>query len=182
MHGAHSLVCVCALSLIVPWFLVVAALDLDDDGDDDLSSLLQPRSPTSRSAGAAVGLDEVLAEDRSHARRSGKARAGGKGKEGLGAHALTGITADLRAGGQLPEGMSLVGGDPQYEEQDDGSQALIMPDASYLKLTLPHVSPWALEDDGRLHRFSLMVAMRCAHRARAPLWIRQRTLSPTRLR
>ena len=56
--------------------------------------------------------------------------------------------------------MQVVGGDPSYEEQEDGSQALLMPENSYLKLSLPQVSPWTLEDDGRLHRFSLLVAMR----------------------
>ena len=35
--------------------------------------------------------------------------------------------------------VQVVGGDPSYEEQEDGSQALLMPENSYLKLSLPQV-------------------------------------------
>ena len=54
----------------------------------------------------------------------------------------------------------MVGGDPSFEEQEDGSHALVVPEGAYLKVSLPHVSPWSLEDDGRLHRYSLLLALR----------------------
>ena len=68
--------------------------------------------------------------------------AGGRGKDkewGWGSNAVTAVTADLRNGGPLPEGVEVIGGDPAYEEQEDGSQALIMPEGAYLKLAIPHV-------------------------------------------
>ena len=73
---------------------------------------------------------------------------------------VSGLTVDLRKGGTLPDGLDLVGGEPVFEEQEDGSQALILPEGSYLRLAMPYVSPWSLEDDGRLHSYSLTVALR----------------------
>ena len=137
------------------------SLDLDDDDDDDdtLGRLLQPRgSPTSRSAGAAVALDELEAEKTGG--RAGRGRGKDKEHGGVFGYAVSGLTADMRNGERLPEGLEVVGGDPTYEEQEDGSQALLIPEGAYLKVTLPHVSPFSLEDDGRLHRFSLMLALR----------------------
>lgn len=147
------------------------ALDLDDDDDDDgIGRLLHARGSPSRSAGVNATLEELEEArgkdgERSPGRGKGKQPTGaGKGKDvsfgGGWAHAVSGTTADLRKGGSLPEGLEVVGGDPTYEEQEDGAQALIMCEGSYMKVTLPQVSPWSLEDDGRLHRFSIMIAMR----------------------
>ena len=121
------------------------ALDFDDDDDaPDLGQLLD----NPRRASAEASTDS---------------KPKGKGKESLDwglTPAVHGVTADFRSIGQLAEGFEVVGGDPAYEEQEDGGQALLMPEGSYLKLSLPHVSPWSLEDDGRVHRFSLLLAMR----------------------
>ena len=151
------------------------AMDLDDDDDDDdnLGRLLHARGSPPRSAGANATLEELEEArgkdgDARGARPRGKQREGtGKGKESWGkgwAQTVSGTTADLRNGGSLPEGLEVVGGDPTFEEQEDGAQALIMCEGSYMKVTLPNVTPWSLEDDGRLHRFSMMIAMRCAAR------------------
>ena len=151
------------------------AMDLDDDEDDDnLGRLLHARGSPPRSAGANATLEELEEArgkdgDARGARARGKQREG-KGKESWGkgwTQAVSGMTADLRNGGTLPDGLEVVGGDPTFEEQEDGAQALMMCEGSYMKVTLPNVTPWSLEDDGRLHRFSLMVAMRCA-RSRLP--------------
>ncbi len=136
--------------------------DLDDDDDDDdghgLGRLLQQQQRSPRSGGVEATDEEVAASRGSNGKGSK-----GKGKEKAewgGAWSYSGVTADLRSGGALAEGVEVVGGDACFEEQEDGGQALLMPEGAYLKLALPHVSPWSLEDDGRLHRYSMLVAMR----------------------
>ena len=133
---------------------------MDDDDDE------RPRRPGSPLAGdegsstvGGGGLAALDDEPTVHVMGGGHRR----GKDvvfGGGFGMVSGLTADLRKGGELPEGLELIGGDPLFEEQEDGSQALVLPEGSYLKVTMPYVSPWSLEDDGRLHSYSLMVAMR----------------------
>ena len=93
----------------------------------------------------------------------------------------TGLTADLRQGGELPEGLELVGGEASFEEQEDGSQALVLPEGGYLRISLPAVSPWSLEDDGRFHRWSFLLAVRSSHHPhfthlQSPIHLRHRLL------
>jgi hypothetical protein len=57
---------------------------------------------------------------------------------------------------RLPEGVQLMGGEVTYEEQEDGSFALLVPDAAHLKLSL-NATPWVLEEDGKLHSFTVVV-------------------------
>ena len=91
----------------------------------------------------------------------GRRRGRGDKDTGLGGWGMvTGLTADLRGGGDLPDGLDIIGGDAVFEEQEDGDQALVVPEGAYLRLAVPSISPWGLEDDGKLHRFSLMIAMR----------------------
>ena len=61
----------------------------------------------------------------------------------------------------LPVGFVLKGGDgePLLEEQEDGSNALVLPESSALSLSLP-CSPWKLQQDGRLHSWTILMAMR----------------------
>lgn len=78
-----------------------------------------------------------------------------------GGYFATGISADLRkAGAGLPDGVEIVGGDGAFEEQEDGDTAFVVPEGAYVKLTVPGMSPWQLEEDGRLHKYSLLVAMK----------------------
>ena len=53
----------------------------------------------------------------------------------------------------------MVGGEAALEEQEDGTSALILPERSYLKTTL-RCHQLALFDDGRIHEFTVLVAMR----------------------
>jgi len=79
-----------------------------------------------------------------------------------GAYAVPGIAVDLRKAseGGLPDGLEVVGGEGTFEEQEDGSSALLVPEGAHIKITLPGMSPWQLEEDGRLHTYSLLFAMR----------------------
>ena len=43
---------------------------------------------------------------------------------------------------------------------EDGSQAMVVPEGAHLKLSMCGVSPWMLEEDGRLHDYSLLLAVR----------------------
>lgn len=71
------------------------------------------------------------------------------------------MSADLRkASSQLPEGVEIVGGDGTFEEQEDGDAAFVVPEGAHVKVTLPGMSPWQLEEDGRLHKYSLLVAVK----------------------
>lgn len=71
------------------------------------------------------------------------------------------VCADLRRAREgLPEGLEIVGGEPTFEEQEDGDSALIVGEGTYVKVCLPPMSPWMLEDDGRIHRYSLLMALR----------------------
>jgi thiol-disulfide isomerase/thioredoxin len=60
---------------------------------------------------------------------------------------------------ELPEGVQVVGGDVTYEEQEDGSYALLVPEGAFLKVSLS-ATPWVLEEDGRLHNFTMVLAVR----------------------
>ena len=137
-------------------------LGSDDDDDDEKpgGALGRPLSEVTSALtiGGAAAADEPGIGELSPRRKRGGETFGGVTFGGWGEMA-TGLTADLRQGGELPEGLELVGGEPSFEEQEDGSQALVLPEGGYLRISLPHVSPWSLEDDGRLHRFSLLVAM-----------------------
>ena len=64
------------------------------------------------------------------------------------------------AHGRLCDGLEIVGGDPAFEEQEDGDKALIVPEGAYVKVTMPAIPSWDLAEDGRLHKYSLLVAMR----------------------
>ena len=78
-----------------------------------------------------------------------------------GRFAASGLSVDLRTSSMLPDGVEVVGGDAVFEEQEDGNSALIVPEGAYLKVSLPGgLAPWMLEDDGRLHRYSLLMAVR----------------------
>ena len=60
---------------------------------------------------------------------------------------------------ELPDGVQLMGGEVSYEEQDDGSYALLLPEGAFLKASL-NATPWVLEEDGRLHNFTMVLAVR----------------------
>lgn len=68
----------------------------------------------------------------------------------------------------MPEGVQLMGGEPVLEEQEDGGQALLVPEGAFLKLTLP-ASPWALAEDGRLHEYTVVLALRLGELPSTPL-------------
>ena len=68
----------------------------------------------------------------------------------------------------LPEGVQLVGGEALLEEGDDGAKALLVPEGTFLKLVLP-AAPWALKEDGRLHDYTLVLALRLGEMPSAPL-------------
>ena len=70
-------------------------------------------------------------------------------------------TAKAPASGRymLPADMELVNGDPVLEDQEDGSRALVVPEGAHLKCAL-RCSPWILQEDGRLHQWTLLCAMR----------------------
>ena len=68
----------------------------------------------------------------------------------------------------LPEGVQLVGGEALLEEGDDGAKALLVPEGTFLKLVLP-AAPWALKEDGRLHEYTLVLALRLGEMPSAPL-------------
>ena len=75
-----------------------------------------------------------------------------------------GLTADFRTlpadATELPRGLELVGGgEPHLEKQEDGTTALALPETGYLKVSVP-CSPWVLEEDGRLHSYSILFAIR----------------------
>ena len=53
----------------------------------------------------------------------------------------------------MPDGVQLLGGEAVFEEQADGSQALLLPEGAFLKLQL-NASPWVLAEDGRLHQYT----------------------------
>ena len=59
----------------------------------------------------------------------------------------------------LPAGVEMVGADPTLEEQEDGSCALVVPEGAHLKCAL-RCSPWILQEDGRLHTWTICCAMR----------------------
>ena len=71
-----------------------------------------------------------------------------------------GMTGDFRTAAELPEGLEIIGGDATFEEQEDGGSALVVPDEAFLTLALPTVSPWSVESDGRMHVYSLVLAVR----------------------
>jgi len=141
-------------------------LGSDDDDDDEKpgGALGRPLSEVTSALtiGGAAAADEPGIGELSPRRKRGGETFGGVTFGGWGEMA-TGLTADLRQGGELPEGLELVGGEASFEEQEDGSQALVLPEGGYLRISLPHVSPWSLEDDGRFHRWSIMLAVRTSH-------------------
>ena len=73
------------------------------------------------------------------------------------------MRADLRVPctGGLPDGLEVIGGEGNFEEQEeDGASAFLVPEGAYVKVCLPAMPPFQLEDDGRLHRYSVLMAMR----------------------
>ena len=60
---------------------------------------------------------------------------------------------------EMPEGVQLMGGETIFEEQEDGSQALLVPESSFVKLSV-NASPWALAEDGKLHNYTIIMAIR----------------------
>jgi len=113
---------------------------------------------------ASVDLNEppALAVGRRAARREGSlvgplSRAGTWSQEAS-------LTADFRTlppeTTELPRGLELVGGgEPRFEKQEDGTVALALPEAGYLKAVIP-CTPWLLEEDGRLHSYTIFFAIR----------------------
>jgi hypothetical protein len=78
---------------------------------------------------------------------------------------MAGLTADFREGGGLPDGLQLAGAEPEIVEDEDGTHSLLLPpDESVcpvLCLGYDHgISPWTLEDDGKLHAYTLIIALR----------------------
>jgi len=151
----------------------------DDDDDDTTTTALMRAAATSPGRNGAGGTseDHVREAEQQRSGGNGKGRAGeptgrnGRGSGGSGrdmewggsgsGQTLTLVTADLRQSqSQLPEGLEVIGGDASFEEQEDGSAALVMPEGGYLKLSMPYVNAWTLEDDGKLHRYSLLLALR----------------------
>ena len=82
-----------------------------------------------------------------------------KGKDAAGSSAEVGEAGPSGARVAMPDGVALVGGDAAFEEQSDGSQALLMPECSFLKVQL-NASPWVLAEDGRLHSYTVLMALR----------------------
>ena len=62
---------------------------------------------------------------------------------------------------EMPAGLQTVGagGDSSLVEQEDGSQALQVPEGSFLRASL-RTSPYVVADDGRLHEWTMVAAIR----------------------
>ena len=90
-----------------------------------------------------------------------------------------GVSADLRTATDLPDGVSLVGGEAVFEGQEDGNSALLVPEGAHLRVAMPGISPWSLEDDGRIHRYSLLIAVRLDRLPSAPMPIFNGSSPPT---
>jgi hypothetical protein len=83
----------------------------------------------------------------------------GRGGGGQGAGHAEGGHAGGGGRAVLPEGVQLVGCEAILEEGEDGGKALLVPEGSFLKLVLP-AAPWTLKEDGRLHEYTLVLALR----------------------
>jgi len=94
-------------------------------------------------------------------------------------NAVTGMAADLRTATELPDGVEVIGGEGVFEEQEDGNKALMIPEGAHVKISMPGMSPWMLEDDGRLHRYSLLMAVRLDRLPSAALPIFNGSAPPT---
>lgn len=125
----------------------------DSSGDEASEGALTKRRVTIGGAVDAMSDDEPQLDGACGPHRSYRR---------YGAFAVPGLAVDLRKAseGGLPDGLEVVGGEAAFEEQEDGASALIVPEGGYMKLSLPGMSPWQLEEDGRLHRYSLLFAMR----------------------
>jgi hypothetical protein len=139
----------------------------DSDDSSDLENF------GGKAFGAAFG--DSSDEEGGHGIARPKASRGAGGARGLGALSGFGawtkanLEADFRkaqspAAGQsveLPTGIEVAGagGEAMLEEQEDGAQALVLPEGSHLQLSL-RCSPFILQEDGRLHDYSVIVAMR----------------------
>ena len=126
-----------------------------DDSDDDECAggrVVTVRAPSDDDE-PGVGEEDGKAKPKRFSRCTGIT----PGYTGM--MASVGLTADLRKSGELPEGVEVVGGDVNFEEQEDGDSALVLPEGAYLKFAT-RMPGWMLEDDGRLHRYSICVAMR----------------------
>jgi len=78
---------------------------------------------------------------------------------------MAGLTADFREGDGLPDGLQLAGAEPEVVEDEDGTSSLLMPADESICLTLSlgydhGISPWTLEDDGKLHAYTVIIALR----------------------
>lgn len=111
----------------------------------------------------------IAAERRSLARmrgsRGGRGSPLGFGNTGFGPlNIKTTLTGDFRncdnpSQFELPRGLELIGGPPQLEPQEEGGFALPMPEVGFLKCTLP-VHSYQLAEDGRLHAYTMLLAIR----------------------
>ena len=125
-----------------------SAVDNDSSDDDDAK-------PESKRRVTIGGYASDGSSDYEGAASSAFGRAGQWGSF------ARSMSADLRkASSQLPEGVEIVGGDGTFEEQEDGDAAFVVPEGAHVKVTLPGMSPWQLEEDGRLHKYSLLVAVK----------------------
>ena len=153
-------------------FFGAAANDSDDD------------SSTSCKRAAVTGVVDPASSD-DEVEHAGNVAAGcgpRRSSRRWGAYATAGVAIDLRnAADGVPDGLEVIGGEGVFEEQEDGGVALLVPEGAYVKLTIPGMSPWQLEEDGRLHRYSLLMAIRLdrlPYVAHAPSNTRAHTRAP----
>ena len=166
-------------------FAGFAGLGLGKNSDDSSTDCSDGSLAAVNSDDDDTGRNFFEAHGRSPAARGTAARYGGAGGlGGLGGMfrgAKVNLEADLRTVAEpragedleLPAGLEvkgLGGGEAKLAEQEDGAKALNLPEGSYLQASL-RCSPFFLEDDGRMHEWTLVCAMRLDRLPRSGLSI-----------
>ena len=126
-----------------------------EDSSDEETTAAKPAGCSSAGRRVTIGGEEELGSS-DDAFSDGEDRTGYRRATA----AVNGLAVDLRTASGLPDGVEVVGGEASFEEQEDGDKALLVPEGAYLKVALPGMSSWMLEDDGRLHDYTLLMAVR----------------------
>lgn len=139
---------------------VLEMLELWSNDDEPVGPSRQPRTGSSKRAEergvgtvgfkglGSVSKVDLVADFRNRIRT----RAG----------ASSSSAAVVESKNEMPEGVKLLGAgssEPVFEEQEDGSHALQLPEGAFLKLELS-ASPWVLHEDGKLHAYTIVLAIR----------------------
>jgi hypothetical protein len=125
-----------------------------------------------RGAGAGAGASSDNGDD-APARKRDKAGGADDDEPYVNYWERAGLAADFREGDGLPEGLAFTSGtEATLLVDEDGSYSLQMPadEAANLSLNLGYehgITSWSLEDDGKLHSFTLVLAIKCARRGTA---------------